>query len=244
MRHRGCLVPKASFPTEWAGLTPLRDWDMANAVLSGSDITSVPNDTRLSAADLTGVSSNEPQYSSSSSSFNSKPSAVITSGTSERFSFGDLGASSGGPVTIVVVADVTTSQDLSQYAMSLTNEDFGIVGVNTANGSDWECWNDSGSFTTVSSGVGKTTAAVLVSTLTGGTERFYVNSTTEAGNGGSSGADYSGGGVLGNYAASISTNFSLRGEIARVLVFGSVLDSTQRSVCMNALGTKYGITIS
>jgi hypothetical protein len=221
-------------PAEWGGLVPLIDWDPANAVLSGSDITSIPNVGSETGSDLTGVAANYPTIVAASAHFNSQPAAAF-SGT-QRFTFGDLGAASGGPITIVAVAKVLVVSAGANYLLSAVSDRFAVHGDTTPR---WRLWL-SHDTATIGNDEDPTDASIVVGTLTGGTQRIYVNSTTQDASGASNACDFSGTGVVGNYVVPNAV-FTFGGQLARILVFDST--SWLASGGLAALGTKYGVTI-
>lgn len=226
---------------EWGGLIPLCDWDMAQAVVTvGTSIDSIP-DATLQGRTLTGVTSNKPTKTTASANFNSCDTAAFAGSSQQRFTFGDVGIANNGPFSIAIVAKVNTEDATNKWIMETTNQHIGIYG--DVAGHHWHEWLNSG-FTGVDMSTAPliTTSTVLLATLSSGTQRFYGNSATEKGNHASSGGTFSGGGVIGNNSTP-GNGFSLNGEIARIIVFGQLLDSTQRTNVLNALGTKYGITI-
>lgn len=227
-------------PPEWGGLTPLRDWDMACAVVSGTDIALVTNANGLVTAPLTGVASNLPTYVSSSANFNNKPAAAF-SGTL-RFTHDDLGVTTDGPCALVMVAKVTTDLGSNQHIWRFSNSHFGAYG-SMLSANTWSAWH-SADATTINSNDQATNASIILSTLSAGSQRMYVNSTTEESNAASSGCTYSGVGVVGNYPPAPSSSFSLNGEIARLMVFPAIPTLQQRRDIFGALAAKYGVVTS
>lgn len=236
---RGGLPSSFTPPAEWGGLTPVRDWDMANAVLSGSDITSVPNHSQLSVAALTGAASNLPTIVASSAHFNSHPSAAIT-GTL-RFTHGGLGVGADTGTLIVVCKRLVDGGVFNQFVWRFNNDHVAIYAPTGTSG--WRAWHDSAAGV-VNSNNSQSDATVIMTTLTGGTQRLYTNSATEEANAASSGCTYSGNGMVGNLHSGVNSIWSLDGEIARILVFDVVPSAGQRAAILAALGSKYGITIS
>lgn len=217
---------------EWNGQTPLVDWDMSAAVVTtASDIDSVPN-AGVGGSALTGVTSHKPQRVTSSTHFNSKQTAAMAKGgTVPRFTFTGLGIASGGPCTVYVVG-ISNSNDSNRYMMAI--------------GDRLYCFNPSGAIrtalstnsATVSSAKNPGLSNIIAFALSAGTQYLYVNSSTEEGHAASNGFT-DGAGVLGNYS-SPADGFCMDGEIARVLVFGSLHDATARGVVLAALKAKYG----
>lgn len=226
---------------EWGGLLPLVDWDMSQAVVtSGTSVDSIP-DATLQGRVLTGVTSNKPDKVTASANFNGLDTVSFANATQRRFTFGDVGIANNGPFSIVAVAKVAIANAASNnWLLETTNEHMAIFGDGTA--SHWHEWINSG-FSGVDTTSLMTSSSVLLATLSGATQRYYVNSATEKGNHASSGGTFSGGGVVGNHGAP-GTGFTFNGEIARIIVFGQLLDATQRTNVLNALGTKYGISIT
>lgn len=234
------ITPQTESPPEWAGLVPLRDWDMTRSVLSGTDIVLVTNASGLATAPLTGVAGNLPTYVASSSNFNNKPAASF-SGTL-RFSHDDLGATTNGPCCIVAVTKILVDQADNQHVWRFTNNNFGLYG-SMLSANTWSCWH-SADAVTINSNDQATNATVILSTLSSGTQRLYVNSTAEESNAASSGCTYSGTGVVGNYFAAPTSTRSLNGEIARLMVFPVVPTTRQRTDIFSALSAKYGIAVT
>ena len=223
-------------PAEWAGLTPLADWDPDDAVLSGSTIVTVP-DASGNGYTLTGAVGNEPTIVTADANFNGHDTMDFAILSSQRATFPDVGYTSGLLSAVIVCRStkVTTG-----YAISLSNEDYGAYN-NTGSGT-WGSFLSADATAIQSAAVSPTVPSILLSTVSGGTQRFYRNSATEAGNAASNGVAAASGGVVGNYANTFSV-FGLVGQVARVILFGSLLSSGERAAVMAALGTKYGITI-
>lgn len=234
---RGSSIVTVSNTAEWAGLLPLVDWNMSNAVLSGSNITSVPNATGLVANVLTGVASNNPTIVTSSSNFNSNPAAAF-SGTL-RFSHGALGPSGNVATVVMVSKSNIDGNDHTMWEMSsIGGLLYSAAGTGFVKG-----WLNDG-FSGINSNNAISTSSISMLTLSGGTQRLYVNSTTEDGNTASAGVNFTGGGIIGNYPPLPLSVFSLNGEMARFMVFATLLTSGERASVMTALASKYGITLT
>lgn len=225
-----------STPAEWAGLEPLADWDPNSAVLSGADVVTVP-DASGNGKTLTGAVGNEPQIVANDANFNGHDTMDFPAAA--RATFADLGLAANGPLSVIVVCRSTKAT--SGYAIALTNEDLGIY--NNAGNGTWGGFASANATAIQSAAVAPTAPSILLLTLSGGTQRFYRNSATESGNAASNGVAAGGGGLVGNYPG-LEATFQLEGQIARVLVFGSLLSADERAAALAALGTKYGITIT
>ncbi len=226
-------------PAEWAGLTPLVDYDVAHATAADGEVTALP-DSSGNGNDATVALA--PTYNASDVNFNGAPSMGFPGDTARRLTMPDPGIGNGGPFSIVVVAytDGSTGTGTNKYAISCASTHAAIYAANLD--ATWRAWA-SADLTRVSSDKSSGTPSVLMLTLSGGTQRFYVNSTTASGTEASSGFT-PGSWTIGNWADGPSATFALKGNIARVLVFGVELDAGQRAACMTALGAKYGITIA
>lgn len=223
-------------PPEWIGQTPLVDWDMASAVLSGSDILSVPNAGTGGSA-LTGATV-KPQFIGVDTNFNGQPSANFPDATGgPNFTFTALGIPTNGPCIIYLVGRRTTAGSDS-YALSVGSR-IGIVATTT---NIWQGWIAANT-TILSTNNAPGTSAIVAVSLNSGTERIYVSSATEDVNNASNGVT-DGAGKLGTHSSAGDASFCLRGQIARVLVFADAHDAVERAAVMAALGTKYGITIT
>jgi hypothetical protein len=233
----------SSAPAEWVGLTPLADWNPTNAVTFGSSPVYVSRVTDASGNGntLTGVSSSEPTYTASNSSFNNKPTlGFATGGATPRASFGNIGIPTNGPMTFILVGK-TPDSGRNCYAMHLSNDHAALFNSNVAN--VWTAWASS-DFTQVASDNNSSSAAIILLTLESGSQRIYASSATQDANAASAGATFSGGGLIGCHSTFTSDTFVWGGDIARVLVFGTVLTAAQRTACLTALGSLYGIAIT
>lgn len=276
-------------PNEWAGLVPLVDWDMARAVTSsvvtfdGTLVTnvvdSVPDQSGNGRA-LTGGDVFAPHFVSdypnvykpskvtSSASFNGKDTISFAdtthlTGKFARANFGDLGITNNGPVTMALVCKVNTRHTTSNsWAFQLEDQQLGVYSPGSSNGAG--VWRSvaSADFSEIVSAASCTVTSIIIVTLSGGTHRLYVNSTTEEGNHASTGVDfsvhsgtytlgptsvdYSYAGVVGNVGGPnlAGSGFTLNGEIARIIIWGSLLSSGEISAALGALGVEYGPTVS
>lgn len=227
-----------SNPAEWAGLTPLRDWDMASAVVTtGSDIDSVPNAAGLAVAPLTGAATHKPQRVATSASFNNKQVAEFLTGLNvPYFTFGDLGASVDAALSIVMVA-YSTNAGTYRYLLAASNDHLYVN--STPN------WRTIANNTAIDTAVSSNAAAIIMQTISGGpgTQRLYISALTEKGNSVTTTLTYSVGGAIGNHYVTASDAYSMNGQIARILVFNKELTATERSAVFSALSTKYGIAV-
>lgn len=237
--------PPSGNPAEWAGLTPLLDWNMANAVTSGSSpikITSVP-DASGNGRNLTGASGFEPNYVATGY-FNNKPVAdfpVVGDGLSGHelhFTFGSLGRTTGQDFTSIIIAQ-TARTGTNAYCMTTGNEHFAQYANST---SELHAWA-SASFAEINSALSFNQATLLCQTKSSTIQTLYVNSTTENLHTSTTGVDLTGGGMLGVYAAINQETYEFGGQVARVLLFDKVLSSGERTTVFTALASKYGITL-
>lgn len=228
-------------PTEWAGLSPLVDWDMANAIVaSGTALDHVP-DQSGNARVLT-ASATAPAVVTASASFNGLNTLSFTGGAGATFT--GLGIADNGPVSVIAVAKNTgpNASGFNSFLLELNNQQLALYAAGAAP-HVWHTWASS-NFAEVVSDNAVTASAAMLLTLSGGTERFYVNSTVEEGNQASAGGTFSGAGIVGSLHGGPDARFVLNGEVARIIVFGSLLDATQRITALAAIGAKYGIAVT
>lgn len=229
----------SSPPAEWAGVSPLVDWDFAKVLITaGSAVDSVPDQSGRGIT-LTSNASNKPVRVTASANFNGTNTVSFTGVQSATC--GNPGVAVSGPITIIVVAKVTggSNNPFANFAVESANEHIAIY-ADAA--SHWGEWLNSG-FTGVISTVLETVSSAVLATLSAGTQRLYVNSATEIGNAASASFDITAGLTVGNKGA-VASNVTLGGEVARIIIWNSILTLGQRTATLAALGARYGLTIT
>lgn len=231
-------------PAEWAGLLPLVDWDPADAVTVGSNpplLHYVPDRAGHPGRDLFSAGgSASPQFSGSYAPFNNQPVINFPVGSNKHATFTGLGIQNNGPFTMVLVGQ-SPRADTNAYMISLLNQALAAYSAITTK---WMTGWTSADFATVADSHTGDVPFIYMQTLNGSTQRLYVNSTTESVNNSSNGGTFSGPGFIGGYAAINQDLYVWGGPVARVIIFDKELSSAERSTVLNALSTKYGITLT
>lgn len=261
------LVGAGGDPTEWAGLTPYLDWDPADATELGSVVTTLPDSSgngrdaaqALAAGGYPFIDCPMPTLLAADSNFGGFPSLKF---------FVDYNATSyapallfptmpSGPYTVAVVCYSTLTNPAESapgvgnyYAVSSQSDNIGIY-VNGAADQAFHAWGDPSFAEPAPSVDFATTPTVLILSSSGESSvgandavvRFYAKSLTPASTTADKAPIAAVPWILGSYNG--GAVYSLQGAIARVIVWDTCLtDGVQTTAALNALGTKYGITIA
>ena len=174
--------------------------------------------------------SKQPTYNATDVAYNGMPTLSFTSSNIQ-----------------VLLATMTLTQPFTVYVVgqaTYTGATLAMVGGNTSTfelyftgGSLWNIYAGSAVASTNSS----TSPVVLASILNGTSSAIYVNSSAAASGSGDAGTDSSTQVAIGGVSTSVNP---FNGKIAEVLIYNSVLSTTQLGTIFQYLGNRYGITAS